>query len=54
MAIGQPPDAELDWRFLGGFGKNSQVVVTGIVVSVVIYFYGIVEFLHCCKCYCFG
>lgn len=43
---------ETDWRLLGGWRKEREVVAVEMACVIGAYFYAIVEFVHCCKYYC--
>lgn len=42
-----------DWRLLGGWRKEREVVAIEVACVIVAYFYAVVEFMHCCKYFCF-
>lgn len=45
---------QTDWRLLGGWSKQREVVVVVEMACVfTVYFYAVVEFMHCCKYFCF-
>lgn len=44
---------QTDWRLLGGFGGRREVVAVEMACVLAVYFYAVVEFMHCCKYFCF-
>lgn len=42
-----------DWRLLGGWRKEREVVAVEMACVMVAYFYAVVEFMHSCKHFCF-
>lgn len=42
-----------DWRLLGGWRKDREGMAAELACVAGAYFYGVVEFLHYCKYYCF-
>lgn len=52
-SVGGDMGGQTDWRLLGGWGKEKELVAVEMACAVVAYFYAVVEFMHCCKYFCF-
>lgn len=50
---GAVPGERTDWRLLGGWRKEREVVAIEVACVIAAYFYAVVEFMHCCKYFCF-